>query len=56
MVSLSNHEAGNAKIHPAIVTTGLVPVVHARGKMDCRDKPGNDDNVERERPLFQPMD
>ena len=29
----------------AVVTTGLVPVVHGIWKrpMDCRDKPGNDD-------------
>jgi hypothetical protein len=31
----------------AVVTTGLVPVVHGMRKrpMDCRDKPGNDDGV-----------
>ena len=29
----------------AVVTTGLVPVVHGMRKrpMDCRDKPGNDE-------------
>jgi hypothetical protein len=29
-----------------IVTTGLVPVVPSGGEMDCRDKPGNDDDQE----------
>jgi len=37
-------ELRRLSIHP-IVTTGHVPVVHAHGKMDCRDKPGNDDKL-----------
>ena len=32
-------------VSPIVVTTGLVPVVHgiSEYRMDCRDKPGNDD-------------
>jgi hypothetical protein len=37
---------------PSIVTTGFIPVVHAAGwqasqELDCRDKPGTDDEMEK---------